>query len=207
MPSGLAFAIIAAASVLASGYAVAESLAAWPADRLLAGEIILVPQPGSGKAAGKTAGASEQRDRAKAYQNDEAAAPTIIVVPEEEAEGALSPRGNAPEGRARDNRSRAGDYQRGTDSSLHPGLIKPDTGILLDGGTTQDRAHDNRARAGVYSRGESQSGLTGRVGPDGIPLVVCKDRDNVAGQIGDDLKPGSVIVILRDGKQVKVRCQ
>lgn len=208
MPRALAFAIFAAASVFASAFAMAEDLADWPANRLLAGEIIMVPQPGSGKAPGKSPSSTEQRDRARAYQKDEASGtPTIIIVPEEESEGALSPRGSAPEGRARDNRSRAGDYQRGTDSSLHPGLIKPETGILLDGGTTQERAHDNRARASGYSRGETQSGLTGRIGPDGIPLVVCKDRDNVAGQIGDDLKSGSVIVILRDGKQVKVRCQ
>ena len=209
MPRVLAaYAIFAAASVFASAFAAAGDLAAWPAGRLLAGEIIMVPQSGSGKAPGKTSGAREQRDRAKAYRTEEAeVAPTVIVVPEEESEGALSPRGGAPEGRARDNRSRAGDYQRGTDSSLHPGLIKPDAGVPLDPGTTQERAHDNRARASGYSRGENQSGHTGRVGTDGIPLVVCKDRDNVAGQIGDALKPGSVIVILRDGKQVKVRCQ
>ncbi|MCX7170258.1 MAG: hypothetical protein NTY41_08200 [Proteobacteria bacterium] len=208
MPRVLAFAIFAAASVFASAFATAGGLADWPADWLLAGEIIMVPQPGSGKTPGKSPSSSEQRDRAKAYQKDQASGtPTIIVVPEEESEGALSPRGSAPEGRARENRSRAGDYQRGTDSSLHPGMVKPEAGILLDGGTTQERAHDNRSRASGYSRGESQSGIAGRIGPDGIPLVVCKDRDNVAGQIGDDLKSGSVIVILRDGKQVKVRCQ
>ena len=142
MPRSLAFAIFALASLLAS----AQEMTEWPADRLLAGEIILTPQPSASKAPGKTPSATQLRERAKAYQKDETAAtPTIIVVPEEESEGALSPRGGAPEGKARDNRSRAGDYQRGTDSSLHPGLIKPDGGILIDGTPSQERAHDNRA--------------------------------------------------------------
>lgn len=212
MPRLLAFAFFATANIFVSAYALAEGLVERPASILLAGEIILEPQQGSvkapGKASSKASGASEQRDRARSYRNDESSGnTTIIVLPEDESEGALSPRGNAPEGRARDNRSRARDYQQGTDSSVLPGLIKPDTGIIMDGGSTQDRAHENRARASGYSKGETQSGFTGRVGPDGIPLVICKDRDNVAGQIGDDLKSGSVIIILRDGKQVKVRCQ
>ncbi|MFA7281825.1 MAG: hypothetical protein WC100_17205 [Sterolibacterium sp.] len=174
---------------------------------MLAGEIIMTPQQGGSKPSGKASSATEQRDRAKSYQQDDfSAVPTLIIVPEEESEGALSPRGGSPEGRAKDNRSRAGDYQHGNDPSYRPS-IKPDTGIFFDGGTTQDRAHDNRTRASGYSRGENQAGLTGRVGPDGIPFVICKDRDNVAGQIGDGLQSGSVIVILRDGKQVKVRCQ
>lgn len=207
MPRNLAFATMSLAGVLASASALAETSSEWYADRLLAGEIIMVPQQGAGKSPGKTSSAAEQRDRAKAYQKDDVSAvPTLIIVPEEEGEGALAPRGGSSDGRAKDNRSRAGDYQHGNDSSYRP-LIKPDGSISLDGVTTQDRAHDNRARASGYSRGESQTGLTGRVGPDGIPFVVCKDRDNIAGQIGDGLQSGSVIVILRDGKQVKVRCQ
>jgi hypothetical protein len=207
MPRNLAFAIFALTGALVSDCAVAEATPEWLAGRLLAGEIILTPQQGGSKPSGKTSSAAEQRDRAKTYQKDDSSAvPTLIIVPEEESEGALSPRGGSPEGRAKDNRSRAGDYQHGNDSSYRP-LIKPDTGILIDGGTTQDRARDNRARASGYSRGENQAGLSGRVGPDGIPFVICKDRDNVAGQIGDGLQSGSVIVILRDGKQVKVRCQ
>lgn len=197
----------ALASGLASVAVAAESPAEWYADRLWAGEIIMVPQQDTGKPAGKARSATEQRDRARAYQEDDASAvPSIIVVPEEEVEGALFPRGGATEGRARDNRSRAADYQHGNDSSYRP-LIKPNSGSLTDGVTTQDKAHENRARAGGYSRGDGQAGFTGRVGPDGIPFVICKDRDNVAGQIGDGLQSGSVIVILRDGKQVKVRCQ
>lgn len=208
MPRALAFAVFATLCGFASAYAMAADSDEWPADRLLAGEIILVPQQGASKTPSKASSAAEQRDRAKAYRKDEASGNTaIIVLPEEESEGALSPRGNVPAEKARENRSKARDYQHGTDSSFPQGLSKPDTGILLDGGSTQDRAHENRARASAYSRGDTQTGLTGRIGPDGVPLVVCKDRDNVAGQIGDDLKSGSVIVILRDGKQVKVRCQ
>lgn len=208
MPRALALVAFATAFEFASVYAMASSLDEWPADRLLAGEIIMVPQQGAGKTPSKASRATEQRDRAKAYQKDETlGGTTILVLPEEDSEGTLSPRGNAPPERARENRSRASDFQNDTDSFLSPGLIKPDTDTLLDGGTTQDRARANRSRASAYSKGDSQTGLTGRIGPDGIPLVVCKDRDNVAGQIGDGLTSGSVIVILRDGKQVKVRCQ
>lgn len=208
MPRVLAIGGFAVASMLASAYGWAGDLVEWPANRLLAGEIIVAPQTGSSKAPSKATSAAEQRDRARSYRDDVPSdSTTVIVLPEEEVEGALSPRGNAPEGRARDNRSRAMDYQHGTDSSVLPNFIRPDAGTRLDGGSTQDRAHENRSRAGAYSRGDGQAGLTGRVGADGLPVVVCKDRDNVAGQIGDDLKSGSVIVILRDGKQVKVRCQ
>ena len=211
MPGRLASAAIVTIGLLANGGGVAASDSDWFANRLLA-EVIMVPQPTPGKAGSKAgskaAGASEQRDRAKSYQQDEApASTTVIVLPEEEADGALSPRGSPPPEKARDNRSRASDYQHGTDSPLLNRLVKPEAGSGVEPGSTQDRARDNRSRAGAYSRGETPSGLTGRVGPDGIPLVVCKDKDNVAGQIGDGLQSGSVIVILRDGKQVKVRCQ
>lgn len=208
MPRALAFVTFASVFGFASACAMASGVNEWPSDKLLAGEIIMVPQQGTGKTPGKSSSASDQRDRAKAYRKDEASGTaTIIVLPEEDSEGALSPRGVAPPERARENRSRASDYEHGTDSSLYPGLIKPDAGFLLDGGTTQDRARENRSRASAYSKGETQTGLSGRVGADGIPLVSCKDRDNVAGQIGEGLTSGSVIVILRDGKQVKVRCQ
>ncbi|MCX7178085.1 MAG: hypothetical protein NTX56_04680 [Proteobacteria bacterium] len=170
----------------------------------LAGEILIAPQQGDKN---KSSSASEQRERAKSYRKDDpVTSSTTIVLPEEESDGALSPRGNAAEGRARDNRARARETQREADFPFQPILIKPDAGTLMEGGS-QERARDNRARASGYSRGEHLSAVPGRVGADGIPLVICKDRDNVAGQIGDDLKSGSVIVILREGKQVKVRCQ
>lgn len=205
MPRALTFVAFVFVCGFASGLARASEIEEWPANKLLAGEIIMVPQQGAGNSPNKTSSATEQREKARAYRKDETSAPTtIIVVPEEESEGALSPRVSAPPERARDNRSRASDYQHGTDSSLSPGSIRPDTGILLDGGTTQERARENRSRASAYTKGDNQPV---RVGPDGIPLVVCKDRDNVAGQIGDDLQSGSVFFILRDGKQVKVRCQ
>ena len=45
------------------------------------------------------------------------------------------------------------------------------------------------------------------VGRDGIPLVPCRDVDNVSGRIGDDSITGSIVYIVRNGQQIKVRCK
>ena len=170
----------------------------------VAGEIILTPQK-----AGPSTSASEQRSRARAYQRDDM--PTV-VVPQEEVEGVLSPRQSRPESRARDNRLRAGERRAEPElpgsNIIGPGVAGsavPGT-AGAESGSAREKARDNRARAAGYSRGTSDV-VSARVGADGIPTIACKDVDNVAGRIGDDVKSGGVIIVMRDGKPIKVRCQ
>lgn len=169
-------------------------LAATIARSLTAGEIIVSPQPG---AAPGSRGASEQRDRARVYQGQPPAASTIIVVPEEE--GVLSPRNSGAEGRAYDNRNRARQMQGGK-YGAEVEFVQPGG----ESATTRSKAGELRSRAAGYSRGETHSS---KMGKDGVPVIVCKDTDSVAGRIGDDAVSGGIVIIMRDGKPMKVRCQ
>lgn len=151
-------------------------------------------------AATAASGAAEQRDRARAYRKDQAGSATIILMPEED-EGVLSPRGNA-DARATENRARARAYRQSQEGGLAaPRVVAP--GMSVEVETSQDQARENRLKA----RGYREHGGTLAVGPDGIPLVSCKDTDNVAGRIGDDVQSGSLILIVRDGKTIKARCR
>lgn|GEM_PF-1244821 len=177
----------------------------WPADWLLAGEIIVTPQKSSADS-NSSSGAIEQRSRARAYRKDTSSSSTTIVLPAEESEGVLSPHIGRIEEKARTNRLKARSYQSGSDASTtSPAQTGIDPGAL-ETGSTQERARANLMRARSYSKGEGQAANTPKVGPDGIPIVVCKD-DNVAGRIGDDVSSGSIIQIMQKGKPVKVRCQ
>lgn len=168
------------------------------AGSLSAGEIIVAPQQAG---TGGSRSASEQRDRARAYQSEAPAGSTILVLPEEE--GVLSPRNGGAEGRAYDNRNRARQMQGGKDSSDIE-FVVPGSGS--DANTTRNKASELRSRAAGYSRGETHTATGGKAN-DGIPVIVCKDTESVAGRIGDDAVSGGILIIMRDGKPMKVRCQ
>lgn len=178
---------------------------AWASDGqekiLLAGEILIGPD----KSEVRTPGARSQRERAGAYQRG-----TEIVLPAEEEGGFLSPRGGAPaEEKAFDNRARARAYQQGGDMpAVMPGMPSG-LGDLPMPMTSQERARDLRGRARTYTgSGNAQDIDLSNVGADGIPVVPCRGEvDNVAARIGEDAVSGSVFYIMRQGKQVKVRCR
>lgn len=174
-------------------------LAATCAGSLTAGEIIVAPQQQTGTAGSRSA--SEQRDKARAYQGEAPASSTIIMVPEEE--GVLSPRTGGAEGRARDNRNRARQMQGGKDSSDIE-FVVPGSGN--DANATRNKASELRSRAAGYSRGDTRSSTASKPN-DGIPVIVCKDTESIAGRIGDDAVSGGIVIIMRDGKPMKVRCQ
>ena len=168
------------------------------AGALTAGEIIVAPQQ-TGTAGSRSA--SEQRDRARAYQGEAPASSTIIVVPEEE--GVLSPRMGGASGSASELRNRARQMQGGKDSSDIE-FVAP--GTAGDASSTRNKASELRSRAAGYSRGDTRSSTTAKTN-DGIPVIVCKDTESVAGRIGDDAVSGGIVIIMRDGKPMKVRCQ
>ncbi|HZX29777.1 MAG TPA: hypothetical protein VFF03_00360 [Rhodocyclaceae bacterium] len=161
-----------------------------------AGEILVGPD----KSEIRTPGARNQRERAGAYQRG------AEVLPEEEEGGFLSPSGGAPaQERAFENRAKARAYQQGVDGPAAIQGLPAGLGEL----TGQDRARDLRGRAKVYTgSGSGQDMDLSHVGADGIPIVPCRgEADNVAARIGEDAVSGSVFYVLRQGKQVKVRCK
>lgn len=182
-----------------SGATVAAS---WPEGYLLAGEIILAPtRNGSG---GSAASSENNRDRARAYQSGSSNSGSGSVVVPEEEEGLLSPRGATSPA---DNRAKARDYLRGV---APPGsnqvLIAPEQ---HDAGTTETargQLEKNRSKARAYMKSDSSIDVVG-VGADKLPVVVCRDIDNVSGRIGDDSQSGNIITITRDGRSMKARCK
>ena len=158
-------------------------------------ELIVGPDKASNRS---SSSAQTQRERAGSYQSN---AP---VNSENDEVGILAPRGGAPsEERAYDNRTKARVYQQGGDA-LAP-LPLP---AVIGTDTAQTRGVENRNKARAYAgTGNGQDIDLSHVGRDGIPLVPCRDVDNVSGRIGDDSISGSIVYIVRNGQQVKVRCK
>lgn len=189
-----------AIGMLSGSLAWAEVTLDAPGKILLAGEILIGPDKSDVR---PNNGARNQRERASAYKKGTEDALPVTVA--EEEDGILAPRGGAPaEERAYDNRVRARTYQPvGDQGALSQGM-NGGSGDLPVPATTQDRAKDMRNRARSWAPGEID---LSHVGPDGVPLVPCKDVDNVTGRIGDDVAAGSIFYIMRNGKPVKVRCK
>lgn len=153
---------------------------------------------GPDKAPSRPSSAHTQRERAGSYQS------SAPVNSENDEVGILAPRGGAPtEERAYENRAKARAYQQGGDA-LAP-LPMP---ALIGTDSAQTRSVENRNKARAYAgTGNAQDMDLSNVGRDGIPLVPCRDVDNVSGRIGDDSITGSLVYIVRNGQQIKVRCR
>jgi hypothetical protein len=174
----------------------------WPEGFLLAGEIIVSPARDEGGAS--TASSASNRDKARTYRQDApSSGTTAIILPDDDDEGGmLAPRGG--ESLPSDRRSRAREYRESPDDAAMPGqvIILPDQ-ILDDRplGPREQTLKSNRSKARSYMKGEAT------VGSDGLPLVDCRDVGSTSGRIGDDTQSGSVITIIQNNKQVKVRCR
>lgn len=158
---------------------------------LLMAELVIGPDKAPAQ---QGSGVRTQRDRAAGYRED---SPVIV----DDSPGILAPRGGAPaEERAYDNRSRARSYQQQSDAGFgtaFPGGADPYVGV----------GNDNRARARAFATtGSSDEIDLSNVGRDGIPLVPCRPVDNVSGRIGDDSIRGAIVLIVRNGQKIKVRC-
>src|SRR5574343_1717870 len=166
-----------------------------PGAELLAELVIGQEKP----AVAKPAGARTQREQAGSYARDLVAPP--VVVGEDEESGFLSPRGGAPaEEKAYEERAKARSYQHGSGATGGAVTILP--------GDTASPTGDLRGRAKAYSgTGNLRDVDLSNVGRDGIPIVPCLDVDNVSGRIGDDTTSGAIVHLIRQGKQIKVRCK
>ena len=171
-----------------------------PAQRLQIAELIVGQESATAPAPSKPIqGAARQRAKAATYQDERA-----LMV--EEEVGILQPRGGAPaEERAYENRNRARANQQAVEGSNT--IYAPGTAVLLDPAASS-RPAEQRNRARAYSgTGNAQDIDLSNVGRDGIPLVQCHNVDNVSGRIGDDSISGSIVFLVRNGQQIKVRCR
>ena len=206
--------------ILCAGNAFAVEEALWPEELRLAGEIIISPKP-SGTTSKSGSRASDNRDKARSYQQGTSPTPSIILIPEDEELGLFLREGGTPQ----DNRSKAREYLRDPETGRPTTImIIPDQKI--DGKDTNQNSLDrNRSKARRYSDGDTAGAegmgrntgkaadylqdraTSGVVGPDGVLVVVCTGADNAAGYIGDPLTSGSVFTLMVNGKAIKARCK
>ena len=172
-----------------------------------AGEIVqlaelIVGKESPASAAPAKSPARVQRERAKAEQKE---TPYPIVIEPQDEAGVLSPRGGAPaDARAFEQRARARSMLQGNEAGVgaYPNVI-PGQGDATTGATTNLR---NRARA-YTGTGNFRDLDLSQLDKDGVPLVACRDTDNVSGRIGDDTLSGSLVILVHNGQQIKVRCR
>lgn len=172
-----------------------------PLPGLYAGEIVLTPDNTSKRPSHDAA--SDLRNRARSQRVDGTATTPMTTIVEQLEE---SPLGTHPQNAATENRNRAHSYQQGGDGSTPGDLGR----ILVDPDSNQGKTKRNTDRARAYMKGESP-GVTGsRFGGTGnLPVVECNSRaESIVARIGDDnTTSGSVIILIRDGKSIKVRCK
>lgn len=170
-----------------------------------AGEIIV----GSGTERARSGGdrASDQREKAKAKRTEGEPAVPLSSIVEDLDDG---PFGGRPGAAANDNRARSRAYQQQGSGGSSGSAVTPSTieQLMVDPDSNQGRNKSNLDRARAYQRGESP-GVTNTQfgGTENLPLVDCKSVESVAGRIGDGVASGEVIVVIQNGKGVKVRCR
>lgn len=153
--------------------------------------------------------AADLRNKARTYnsgnvQSVPASGVRVIIqmddTPNAE-EGVLLPRGNevpfVPRIRSqessRDNNQTAQEIQQGGNDQIP--ADSQDIRIQLD---------KNRLKASQYMKGKAP---TSQVSPANDNVVGCEGTGNVSGRIGDDSMSGREIIVIRDGRQIKMRCK
>ena len=185
------------------------------------GEIVIPPvakdkavsSVGNDKKIGKNRGgeAAALRNKARAYKSENlqsipsSGVPVIIqmdVAPEEVEEEVLLPRSDeisaAPRIKKhesfRDNIPATQDTQPGGNDEAS-----------ADGQEAQIQLEKNRFKANQYMKGKPAPSLASP--SNDSQIVACESIGNVSGRIGDDSMSGREVVVVRDGKQIKMRCK
>ena len=187
-----------------SGVVWADADTVSPLPIILAGEILLSP-PKSDPPSANEKEASRHRDAARDYRKDQTSSLPTVVVPDEE-DGMLSPRRGTSSAADNAARARANRQNESVSGTVTPLILSPETSTPASRveGSTQ-RARDNRNRANEYRTGIDNRAVV--VGKDGLPVIDCSSTENAAGRIGDDTRSGSVIILIQDRNQIKVRCR
>ncbi|OGQ48116.1 MAG: hypothetical protein A3H42_03330 [Deltaproteobacteria bacterium RIFCSPLOWO2_02_FULL_46_8] len=184
------------------------------------GEIVIPPvardkavsSADNDKKIGKNRGgeAAVLRNKARAYKSGNlqsmpsSSVPVIIqmdAAPEVE-EGVLLPRSDeisaAPRIKkhesSRDNIPATQDAQPGGNDEAS-----------ADGQEAQIQLEKNRFKANQYMKGKPAPSLASP--SNDSQMVACESIGNVSGRIGDDSMSGREVVVVRDGKQIKMRCK
>ncbi len=180
-------------------------LASWLAMAGAQAELIIGPEPPTPAESAKSK-AHQQREKAEAIYRGHPS--NIIILDADDEEGILSPRGGAPaQERAFEQRWRARVLQEGhkpVPPELPLGPVSPE----LQNARNKAAELRGRARSRYYTgTGNWQDLDLSQRDKDGLPLVHCHSTDNVSGRIGDDSVSGSVVILNRNGQQLKVRCR
>lgn len=151
-------------------------------------------RPGAGAAI-------DHQRRARAYRradgNDETEGLDRLLTDPESSRGKL---------RANMDRARANQRSGSADSGDEVEIDLDQ--LLIDPESSRGKVRINVDRARNYQKGRSPGFISPNLNDSThLPVVDCNAIGNVAGRIGDDYAPGSVIIIMRDGKGIKVRCK
>ena len=167
------------------------------------------------------AAATENRNRARAYQQDGDTKSTAtntpssnLGVPGDIDRLMIDPDSNR--GRVKSNLDRAKAYQQGGDTKSaiviapggNQGVPVDIDRLLIDPDSNRGRLKSNLDRAKAYQRGDSPGVTNARMGGrEDLPTVDCGAVQNSAGRIGNDSASGQVVVIMKGEHGVKVRCR
>jgi hypothetical protein len=185
------------------------------------GEIVIPPaakdkavsSAGNDKKTGKNRGdeAAALRNKARAYKSGNlqsmpsSGVPVIIqmdAAPEIE-EGVLLPRSDdiPAVSRIKKHESSLRDNIPAGQDTLPNGNDEAST----DGQEAQIQLEKNRFKANQYMKGKPAPSLASP--NNDSQIVACESIGNVSGRIGDDSMSGKEVVVVRDGKQIKMRCK
>lgn len=160
---------------------------------------------------GRYENAAALRDKAQAYKSGNvqsvpsSAIPVIIqmdAAPEIE-EGVLLPRSNESQDASR---TRSHDLIHGNIPSAQDIQQSGNDAAPTDIQDNRIQLEKNRFKANQYLKGKPAPSLVSSQN-NGSQFVACENTGNVSGRIGDDSISGREIVVIRDGKQVKMRCK
>lgn len=184
------------------------------------GEIVIPPaakdktvsSAGNDKKTGKNRGdeAAALRNKARAYKSGNlqsmpsSGVPVIIqmdAAPEVE-EGVLLPRSDEISAVPRSKKR-----ESFRDNAPATQDTQPDDNdeASTDGQEAQIQLEKNRFKASQYMKGKPAPSLASP--NNDSQIVACESIGNVSGRIGDDSMSGKEVVVVRDGKQIKMRCK
>lgn len=149
------------------------------------------------------------RNKAQAYKSGgmqsvpSSGAPIVIHMDAsgEIEEGILLPRSDdSPAGNRLENQG----YYRGSLPATHGARPLTKEALPADTQHSVDLLEKNRSKAQLYMQGKP---APSKVSPNDEMAVACDSTGSVAGRIGDDSMSGREIVVIRNNKQVKMRCK
>lgn len=77
----------------------------------------------------------------------------------------------------------------------------------LTGEENKKQLAKNRFKASQYMKGKAAPSLVSQSKDNKDNVVACDSTGSTSGRIGDDSMSGREIVVIREGKQVKMRCR